>query len=373
MEPAHSSFFEDAIHVTPIDSHTYAAFLKKDWCIGVVPHGGYTASILYRTTAVHFANTHQARYKGSTPEATTLQITFLDRTSVGPAILQVQDVKIGGRVNTIHITLSQLPDSLLAKIAQPDLAEFTRSNLDKLQPKQVAYITASPPESESGPSATGAWGRDRLYPPPPPGSKPDGAVDLPALARNSRDAGWEQYSFPEILRAIQQVRIYGPGPQYPASVEERARRGVDQWTRFCPGSAGPDSSGKVARWTNESVVFLMDTFPVASDRMCAMQLLQLRQLGRPRDPAEEALSFEKLFWYPTLTMTIDLKTRIPAEGVEWLYTRVDTKMLRGGRADLEMVALNEAGELVALGAQTALVVDAARNFARRPGPSIEKL
>jgi hypothetical protein len=35
MEPAHSSFFEDAIHVTPIDSHTYAAFLKKDWCIGV--------------------------------------------------------------------------------------------------------------------------------------------------------------------------------------------------------------------------------------------------------------------------------------------------------------------------------------------------
>jgi acyl-CoA thioesterase len=107
--------------------------------------------------------------------------------------------------------------------------------------------------------------------------------------------------------------------------------------------------------------------------MCAMQLLQLRQLGRPRDPAEEALSFEKLFWYPTLTMTIDLKTRIPAEGVEWLYTRVDTKMLRGGRADLEVVALNEAGELVALGAQTALVVDAARNFARRPGPSIEKL
>jgi hypothetical protein len=40
-------------------------------------------------------------------------------------------------------------------------------------------------------------------------------------------------------------------------------------------------------------------------------------------------------------------------------------MLRGGRADLEVVALNEQGELVAL------VVDAARNFARRP--SIEKL
>ncbi|KAL2839330.1 thioesterase-like superfamily-domain-containing protein [Aspergillus pseudodeflectus] len=366
MEPAHSSFFEDAIHVTPIDSHTYAAFLKKDWCIGVVPHGGYTASILYRTTAVHFATTHSARYRGSTPEATTLQVTFLDRTSVGPAMLQVQDVKIGGRHSTIHVTLSQLPDSLLAKVAKgakPDLAEFTRSNLDQLQPKQVAYITASPPETESGPSATGAWS---LHPPPPPGSKPDGAVDLPALARNSRDAGWEQYSFPGILRAIQQVTMFGPGPQYPASVEERARRGVNQWTRFSPGP-----SGKVARWTNESVMFLMDTFPVASDRMCAMQLLQLRQLGRPRDPAEEALSFEKLFWYPTLTMTIDLKTRIPAEGVEWLYTRVNTKMLRGGRADLEVVALNEQGEPVALGAQTALVVDAARNFARRP--SIEKL
>jgi hypothetical protein len=38
MEPAHSSFFEDAINVTPLDSHTYAAFLKKDWCIGVGAH-----------------------------------------------------------------------------------------------------------------------------------------------------------------------------------------------------------------------------------------------------------------------------------------------------------------------------------------------
>ncbi|KAJ0419505.1 thioesterase-like superfamily-domain-containing protein [Aspergillus carlsbadensis] len=364
MEPAHSSFFEDAIRVTPIDSHTYAAFLKEDWCIGVVPHGGYTASILYRTTAVHFATTHRARYTGSTPEATTLQVTFLDRTSVGPAILRVQDVKIGGRVSTIHVTLSQLPDSLLAKVAKgakPDLAELTRRHVDQLQPKQVAYITASPPETESGPSATGAWG---LHPPPPPGSKPDGAVDLPALARNSRDAGWSQYSFPGILRVIQQVTVYGAGPQYPASVEERARRGVDQWTRFCPG-------GKVARWSNESLVFLLDTFPVASDRMCALQLLQLRRLGRPRDPTDEALSFEKLFWYPTLTMTIDLKTRVPAAGVDWLYTRVNTKMLRGGRADLEVVALDERGELLALGAQTALVVDAARNFARRP--SLEKL
>ncbi|KAL2807968.1 hypothetical protein BJX63DRAFT_436547 [Aspergillus granulosus] len=105
MEPTHSSFFEEAVSVTAIDLHTYAAFLKKDWCIGDVPHGGYTASILYRTT-VHFANTHRARYKAfkSTPKATTFQVTFLEKTSVVPAILQV--IPTGGiewlytRVNT---------------------------------------------------------------------------------------------------------------------------------------------------------------------------------------------------------------------------------------------------------------------------------
>jgi hypothetical protein len=33
-EPAHSTTFEKAIHVTPIDTNTYSAHLDPSWCIG---------------------------------------------------------------------------------------------------------------------------------------------------------------------------------------------------------------------------------------------------------------------------------------------------------------------------------------------------
>lgn len=32
-EPCHSAEFEKAINVTPIDSHTYSAYLDPQWCI----------------------------------------------------------------------------------------------------------------------------------------------------------------------------------------------------------------------------------------------------------------------------------------------------------------------------------------------------
>jgi acyl-CoA thioesterase FadM len=67
------------------------------------------------------------------------------------------------------------------------------------------------------------------------------------------------------------------------------------------------------------------------------------------------------FWYPTVTMNIDLKSRLPREGVEWLHTRVITRMLRGSRADLEVLILDQDGGLVATSTQVALVVDPARN------------
>ncbi|KAL4869928.1 hypothetical protein BDV12DRAFT_167092 [Aspergillus spectabilis] len=360
MEPGHTSSFEDAIRVAPIDSHTYSAVVRPEWCIGPVPLGGYTASILYRATAVHFKNTHGSRYK-STPEPTTLYISFINRAVVGPALLKVQDVKIGGRISTIHVTLSQLADKHLSDHpATPDVT-FLTQNEDQLEVKQVAYITASPPKTESGPSATGPWG---LYPPPPRGSQDDGSINFPALARNSRDGEWRRYSYPAWATALRQLEVYGPGPQALATVEDRKRRVVDQWVRFCP-------CGKVGRWTNEAVILLMEVYPVASDRMGALELSRLSSLGRVRDTAVESLPAEQLFRCPTITMTLDLKTRLPPEGVEWLYTRVTNKMLRGGRGDVDLVAVDQQGELIALCAQTALMVDVNRRFARQP--SSEKL
>lgn len=334
--------FEKAIEVTPLDSQTYSAHLDQKWCIGAVPHGGYIASILYRTTTTHFQITHASRF-ATPPEPISLQLSYLRRTSTGPAVLKVQNVKIGSRVSTIHVTLLQ---------AGGADKENGKEKQKELEVKAVAYINASPPESESGPSYEGVWG---LQPEPEPAAGPgSGAVDLAALAQNQQDGNWARLKLPHpAMFALNNTEMYGPvSSSSSSSLETKAERVVDQWARFAPG-------GRVARWSNEAVVFLLDVFPAALERLGALEALRVRDEKAVSVGSEGDLAGP--FWYPTVSMNIDLKTRMPPQGVEWLYSRVETKMLRNSRADLEVTLLDANGGLVATSSQIALVVDASRN------------
>ncbi|KAL1852588.1 hypothetical protein Plec18167_007683 [Paecilomyces lecythidis] len=350
-EPCHSSVFEKAIAVVPIGSNTYSAYLHPAWCIGAVPHGGYTTSILYRAAVVHFAkkNATNKRWKRA-PEPIGLQISFLRRTFTGPAILTVQDVKLGLRVSTIHLTLSQKREN--------SSATKEMGNGDELEVKLVAYITVSPPDMEEGPVVKGTW---NLSPPSPPGSLPDGLVDFKKLTENKRDGDWARGRLPPpALAAARQLEIYSPSSTLsPRTLEEKTKQVVDQWARFTP-------DGKPAKWSNEAVMYLADIFPEALDRMSAMETTRLLPIDGSEGNAKSAAKGP--FWYPSVTMNIDLKTRIPPKGIEWLHSRVVTRMLRGGRADLDVVILDQNEELVATSSQVALVVDASRNVKGRQDP-----
>lgn len=71
------------------------------------------------------------------------------------------------------------------------------------------------------------------------------------------------------------------------------------------------------------------------------------------------------YWYPTLLLNLDVKKSLPEEGVEWLFVRVNTKVIRNGRIDLEVVIMDEGYEIVALSHHVAFAVDAGRNLAER--------
>lgn len=71
------------------------------------------------------------------------------------------------------------------------------------------------------------------------------------------------------------------------------------------------------------------------------------------------------FWYPTVLLNIEFKKPLPEEGVEWLFVRVDTKQIKNGRMDIEVVILDEMGDIVALSQHVALAVDSSRNLAAR--------
>ncbi|PWY69589.1 hypothetical protein BO70DRAFT_355929 [Aspergillus heteromorphus CBS 117.55] len=334
MSPAHGSVFEAAIQVTPLGSHRYSAHLEDAWCIGSVPHGGYTSSVLYRLALVHFAQTHPTLYNGpATP--ITMQLAFLRRTAVGPAVLTVQDTKLGRRTSTVHVTLSQPPER--KKTASKN------NQAEELEVKVAGYITVSPAHAEVGLTTSTGW---ELSPPPPPGSQPDGTVHLAALGDTGRDGAWTRFSmpFPSFRRATAHAELYGPDP---ASAPVSGQRTVvDQWARFRPN--GDVSS----RWTNEALVYLTDLFPGALSEFDDMATTSGDQ-GHARN------------WYPTVTLNIDLKRRLPAEGVEWLYSRVQTKLVREGRTDLDVTVLDGRGQVVALSTQVGLVVSASRNIGGR--------
>ncbi|CAG8040107.1 unnamed protein product [Penicillium olsonii] len=330
-----NSSFEQAIKVTPQGANKYSAHLRPEWCIGTVPHGGYTTAVIYNLALAHFAHAHSKQYKSpATP--ISIQLSFLRRTASGPATFEVEDVKIGARTSTIHI-----------KLLQP-----SEKKPGTLETMVVGYITVSPADAEVGISAKTGW---KPQPAPASGSRADGSVDLSALGSTGSDGSWVKLNppFPEFRKAGAQLELFGPGGGKSLQ-EQGGGLSIDQWARFRPGG---DVNG---RWTDAAVAYLIDMFPSALDGFDTMSAeAAAKESGGPVD------KLKAKNWYPTVTLNVDMKKRLPVEGVEWLYSRVVTKVVKDGRTDLEVTVLDENGEIVALSTQVGLALSASRNVGTR--------
>ena len=71
------------------------------------------------------------------------------------------------------------------------------------------------------------------------------------------------------------------------------------------------------------------------------------------------------YWYPTLALNLDVKKLLPDEGVELLFVRVQAKLVRNGRFDLDVSVWDEGGEMVAHSVHASLVMDTSRNLTRK--------
>ncbi|KAK8012528.1 hypothetical protein PG991_009903 [Apiospora marii] len=322
--------FATATSVRQVGSHTYRVAFDEAWSVGSVPHGGVVTSVLLRCAALHFSTTLAAQAQ---PHAITLHAEFLRRTQAGPATLRVRDVKLGRQTSTVHVTLSQ-------PTGHHNHGDGGGGSGDEKEREEVvAYITHTNLAAEFGPTFETGW---QLEPPPPPPPS-----DFAALTRGGDDdahwAEWIAKPFPEFRKVIQQMRIY-----LPRSGRHATDSLYDEWVRF----ADP-----AQRFTDASLGLVSDLWPQVIESLVAA-----RQGNTKSQPMAK-------FWYPTLLLNLDIKKALPAEGVEWLFVRVRAKQIRNGRQDLEVVILDQQGEIVALSHHVALVLDAKRNTAKRRGPS----
>ncbi|KAE8132415.1 hypothetical protein BDV38DRAFT_287732 [Aspergillus pseudotamarii] len=58
----------------------------------------------------------------------------------------------------------------------------------------------------------------------------------------------------------------------------------------------------------------------------------------------------------SLTLSTEIKQRLPSEGVRWLYLRNKYKHILQGQMDMEVLLFNEKMDLIAISHQTAVLI-----------------
>ncbi|KAK4645183.1 hypothetical protein QC761_000690 [Podospora bellae-mahoneyi] len=293
--------FSQATKVERLDSHTYKTNLLDSYCIGTVPNGGYSASCLLEAARLHLASKHQK-------DAMTSHFQFLNRTEVGPAIIIISETKPGRQFSMLHLTLYQR--GLL------DQAPWITKGTSRAE--ITAYLTMTDLSREQG-------------------------LTLPTL----QDDNWRELNlgasgaFGTYARVLDNCHFYFPkwGQEHPTV--------IDLWMRFKIPSEG---------FTNSSLGLVSDAFPYVVEAF------------RPPPGGETDKPFKatEMFWYPTIVMSLELKRSLPEEkGVEWLRLRMQSKEIRNGRLDLEVVIRDEKDELIGVSNQVNLILGSERNTGGR--------
>ncbi|ROT42611.1 hypothetical protein SODALDRAFT_326769 [Sodiomyces alkalinus F11] len=310
--------FSTASQVTPVGRNVYRAFLEPTYCVGAVPNGGYVASTIVRAVSDYLGP------RGH-PDTVAAHFEFIDRTDVGPVIIEVTDIKSGRSISVVHVTLYQ--GSL-----SPEAPFFASSSRKPV----LAYVTNMAIRLEQGLSLSTGW---EMQPPAAP-------VDFDKL-RAGKDPRWTQRSrlatgsssgaMRDFSRASLQFQYYFPS--------EPGRRGEeDVWLRFASGE----------NFTDTAIPLVADALPY------------IIEAWRPHeDEKQTPFRTAEMWWYPTLSFSLDVKKALPGEGSEWLFMRCFTRSIKNGRLDLQSIILDQHGELVALAHHVNLVVPASRNLQKR--------
>lgn len=289
-----------------------------------VPHGGFVTACFLKVASLHFKSTLASQNQ---PHTITLHVNFLRRTQAGPALFTVRDTKLGRQASVIHVTLSQPK----LRNAKPPF------NSADMREEVVSYITNSNIAAETGFTLDTGY---KLSPPTPP-------VNLSQL-RQDNDENWVRQSvgpFLSFRKAKQKVQFHFPR-------RGQVTHGIgDEWLCFSDGE----------KFTNESLGYIADTFPLPTELLYNDN----NPYGLSSFDSRSTVSKLAKYWYPTLVLNLEIKKSLPEGGVNWLFGRVRAKQIKNGRMDIDVIIMDETGDIVALSNHVCLVLGLERNTATR--------
>jgi hypothetical protein len=237
----------------------------------------------------------------------TFHVEFLARSAPGPAEISIQELKLGRQFSIVRAQLIQYPNGnrstkprscIEALVTIGNLAQESQSGGVNLPTRQIMPSGTIPPRKDCKP-----WNY-----------APEWAARRPAAFK---------------------IKVFLPpgtgellaNPTYGPSVREH-------WVQWQSGVGG-DSKG----FQISALAYLADAFR----------------------PLPEAYGLREN-WYPTLSYNLEVKKAPSSEqGWDWLFLRIEMRQVKHGRYDLDVIILDEDGDLVALSKHTALIVPVARN------------
>lgn len=281
------------------------------------------------------------------PDTLTAHFEYPSRTAVGPAIVVIEDVKLGPTLSILHLTLWQGEFLAQAPWIKPSASRRT----------VLAYTTHTNLRTFSGitlPTSYGVSPAVRLVPPPA----------IKAVETQGADEHWEESKLPMskssgLWRSLRNWRFYMPRgePLIPGF--------LDIWIRTTSGE----------RITQGMLPYVVDSFPWNMHAFLVAPELR-QQFETPQDQAGGAGGKKKKrdtardeqragLWFPTVLMNVEVKKALPPEGVDWLAVRVTIKQIKEGRFDLDVLVRDVEGEIVALSHHVAMILSIERNTAKR--------
>lgn len=270
------------------------------------------------------------------PDALAVHWQFLNRTQVGRALIRVVEVKLGRAVSVLHITLHQR-----GLLSSPPWLEDSSSTSPHASEggarggEVSAYVTQGNIETETGITLPTDW---RLPRPPPP-------ADL-ALLPVGDDLSWERVHTP-LMRRLPILNSL-------------------EYYKLRAGHSRPACQDLLIRLAQTGQVFTDSDLSFVVDVVQPMLIEEYRPLTPTM--SQEGLPHDVALWYPTLTLNLEVKRRLPPEGVEWLRLRAWARAIRNGRFDFHVLVFDQHDNLIVSSSQVALAVDLERNFKKR-GPS----
>ncbi|KAI5866032.1 thioesterase family protein [Durotheca rogersii] len=323
--------FSEAMRVEPLDSHTYRVDLDASFCIGAVPNGGYSASCVLAAARAHL------RARGQ-PDTLAAHFEFPRRTAPGPAVVVVEDVRLGRRLSTLHLSLWQDAGAGAGLLPRAPWVDRAAARCAVL-----AYATQVDLRAFSGLSAPTGYASTAAaaLPPPPPSAA--------ALAAGT-DPRWAEARPPRSpaigLSSLRNWRFF-----VPRGGEPLAPGVLDMWVRAASGE----------RVTRAALAYVVDSFPYNLHAFLAAPEARAR-LAPPRDRADRERAS---LWFPTVVLDLQTAAALPDDGVDWLAVRVTSKLIKDGKFDLDVLVRDVHGEIIASSRQIALIVSSERNTGER--------